>query len=634
VKKLLIFVILMLLVCTAGFKYPTILDEVGKEDAYPGANALIVFDSTDIYLNRDGTNRIRYHRLIKVFNSLGRKQYGEATFSYLTLYDTVKVIQAHVITPDKKIIKIPDDAITDMPMPAWEGSKFYIPNLRFLKITAPGLEDGGAVQGIVESITHNAAFDSTFDWWELFEATEPVKEKVVRLFLPAGMDLKYKVENGEVTHYEVFSGDKKVHIWKKENVAKVVMEPAMPPLSNVVTKLLITCTDSWQDYSRWYYEISEPKLIADAALTEKVNDLIVDAHTTDDTIRALYEFVNKEIRYVETELIGKKGGYEPAPVGFTFKNKYGVCRDKAALLVAMLRTAGIKNTYMVLTNPIMLDMDMDIPVASQFNHAIVAVATDTGYLYLDPTAEGSVEYLVPFEDDKPVLVSTKKGEKLSRTPVRPPEINMIDVRVTGKLHNDLTLNEVMIMKAGGMIDNQFRRMCQMLPEEQLKQVFLQGIKQSFPKAKIDSFTATDHKDFTTPMELKIYVTIPEYVLKIGKEWHITTARSSELSFGSRGMWNLKERKYPLYLYIRMATQAASALEFPRGLKVKSLPDDYSYEDDTFLANISYSYKKNRINSQYRMVFKEPKFSPDQYLKIKNCMEKLEEYQGQEIILEE
>lgn len=634
-KLVIVAVILLLIACTAGLKYPPVLDDVGEEDAYPGANAVIVFDSTDIFLNRDGTNRKRDHKLVKVFNSLGRSEYGEVSFAYITLYDTMKIIQANVIKPDKKVIKVPKDAITDMPMPAWKGSKFYIPNLRLLKITFPELEDGGAVEYIVESITHNAPFDSTYDWWDIFEATEPIGEKVLRLFVPNDMHLKYAVENGEVKHQEISEGDKKIHIWIKVNVPKVVMEPSMPPVSSVLTKLLFTCTDSWQDYSRWYYKVSEPKLTPDAAITDKVNELIKNATSKDDTIRALYEFVNKEIRYVETELIGKKGGYEPAPVGFTFKNKYGVCRDKAALLVSMLRTAGLMKSYMVLTNPIALEMNEDMPVASQFNHAIVAIDTDTGYLYLDPTAEGSVEYLVPYEDGKPVLVSTEKGDDLSTTPIRPPEVNMADVNISEELNEDCTLMQILMMQGRGFIDNQFRRVCQMLPKEQIKQVFLRGLKETYPKVKIDSFETSDPKDFKTPMEFKIYITIPDYVLKIGKEWHLVIGRgSSEISFGSKGMWNLEKRKYPLYLWIRMVTKAKSTLVFPKNLKIKSLPDEYHYDDENFLANISYTTKKNTISSEYELVFKKPELSPEDYLTIKKCMKELEEHQSQEIILEE
>ena len=58
--------------------------------------------------------------------------------------------------------------------------------------------------------------------------------------------------------------------------------------------------------------------------------------------------------------------------------KYGVCRDKAALLVSLLRTAGL-NSYPVLIN-VGTKMDPDVPDPF-FNHAIVSVELQQGQIY-------------------------------------------------------------------------------------------------------------------------------------------------------------------------------------------------------------------------------------------------------------
>ena len=52
-------------------------------------------------------------------------------------------------------------------------------------------------------------------------------------------------------------------------------------------------------------------------------------------------------------------GWEPHDVKLTFENRHGVCRDKAALLVAMLRLAGIE------AYPVLIDVgpkkDAEVP---------------------------------------------------------------------------------------------------------------------------------------------------------------------------------------------------------------------------------------------------------------------------------
>ena len=46
----------------------------------------------------------------------------------------------------------------------------------------------------------------------------------------------------------------------------------------------------------------------------------------------LFQFVSQDIRYMGITTEEEAPGYEPHDVAITFENRYGVCRDKAALL--------------------------------------------------------------------------------------------------------------------------------------------------------------------------------------------------------------------------------------------------------------------------------------------------------------
>ncbi len=88
---------------------------------------------------------------------------------------------------------------------------------------------------------------------------------------------------------------------------------------------------------------------------------------------------------------GKKEGFEPKPVIETYETKYGVCRDVAALTVAMLREAKIE-CEIAMTN-YGASVPKELPVLA-FNHAIVAIKNDDGtYRYADPTVKNSTAWL-------------------------------------------------------------------------------------------------------------------------------------------------------------------------------------------------------------------------------------------------
>lgn len=69
-----------------------------------------------------------------------------------------------------------------------------------------------------------------------------------------------------------------------------------------------------------------------------------------------------------------------------FVTRIGDCKDKAALGIAMLRSAGFTANF-VLVNARYEGLNKHMLPSIAFNHAIVSVATQEGTLYLDLTAQ-------------------------------------------------------------------------------------------------------------------------------------------------------------------------------------------------------------------------------------------------------
>ena len=113
------------------------------------------------------------------------------------------------------------------------------------------------------------------------------------------------------------------------------------PMPEVSRQIFVSNMESWEFMSRWYDELASPSYTPDDAVKAKVTELTDNLTTDEEKIAAIFYFVSNDIRYVETKLSGRKAGYKPEPAGVTYANRYGVCRDKAALMVSMLRTAGI-----------------------------------------------------------------------------------------------------------------------------------------------------------------------------------------------------------------------------------------------------------------------------------------------------
>ena len=160
-------------------------------------------------------------------------------------------------------------------------------------------------------------------------------------------------------------------------------------------------------------------------------------------IEALFKFVSQKVRYMGITLEKEAPGYEPHDVRITFDNKYGVCRDKAALLVEMLRLAEIE------AFPVLIEVgpkkDADVP-QPYFNHAIVAAREPDGsYLLMDPTDENTRELLPAYLSNDSYLVATPEGETLKTSPITPATENLMRIETTATLNaaGDLTAESVL-----------------------------------------------------------------------------------------------------------------------------------------------------------------------------------------------
>ena len=195
-------------------------------------------------------------------------------------------------------------------------------------------------------------------------------------------------------------------------------------------------------------------------------------------IRALFDFVSREVRYMGAMAESEAPGYEPHDVSLTFDNRYGVCRDKAALLVAMLRMAGI-DAWPVLIN-VGPRKDPQVP-QPYFNHAIVAA--DSGdpadpYLLMDPTSETTRSLLPEYLCEMSYLVARDEGEGIRETPPLPVEQNLLRAETVYTLHADASADVTTTLSFAGVNDAAYRGYFASIPRDNIRAFFerlLQGV---------------------------------------------------------------------------------------------------------------------------------------------------------------
>jgi transglutaminase-like putative cysteine protease len=605
------------------------------------ADAFIRYDSTLYEVNKDGTYTTTYHERIKILSQHGMEIFGQKSFPFSETSGTIAVIFVKVYKPNGKIVDVSSENIETLRMPAWEGAKFFVPNIYFLKITFPQLEIGGEIEYKVRDIYRGSAIENHFERYAVFEDTEPIGEKVIIVDVPQKMDLKWILIESKTFHKDnkIFfnkeiKGNRLINRWAMEGICPIEMEPAMPNINNLAAKLLISTLPSWEFLSKWYYEISEPTFKTNIDMRFLITNLIDEEMTKEEKIRVCFNWVVENIRYVETTLTGPKAGLRPAPAPETFNREYGVCRDMAALLISLLNEAGIESSI-ALTNPIM-KVEEKLPV-DQFNHTIVAVKSDTNYFYLDPTPDNSKEFLPAYEyNGRAVLICTKEGDSLRHTPREKPEKNSLKITVKSNLNSNNELTGVLTFETRGYMDLKYRNMLRKNTPEKTKEVMADLVKIISPSGMVDTFYIKGLESLKEDLLISVRYRAKNYGNKMGEiiSLHSPIRNSWETDKFFRGInaFALEERKYPVDLGITSNISYHEEITLANIFKIEALPENYEFSNEYIYTKQSYKTNKNKLKIDSKFIVKTPEIPINKYKEIKKIQSKADELARQKIII--
>ena len=207
--------------------------------------------------------------------------------------------------------------------------------------------------------------------------------------------------------------------------------------------------ETWGGFASLAADIIEPQIVASETVATKATALVTGRTGRWDRIRAVTEFVQKQIAYLSVSLgEDSLAGYRPHLPAEVLKNGLGDCKDKATLTAALLRQLGEKSWVVLVNAGNPCHVALEWPSAS-FNHAIVAIAAGDdapagwpqvdggvlGKLILFDATDPSVPLGVLPEADQGGrgIVVSKQTVGLALLPTEDPAENKLARHVTGTI---------------------------------------------------------------------------------------------------------------------------------------------------------------------------------------------------------
>lgn len=617
---------------------PQITDALKKVKAkdYPSANSVTVISDQSVVYQPDGQFSNTMHTAKLVLTAEGKAEASTIQMYYTKDAEKVELLQAQVVKPDGTVVKVDPKDFQDVEQSG--EMNIYDPQGRAVKATLNGLAVGDVVDytyKLTRSLpTRVGYFNDIF----LFQSTEPMLEASYTVDGPATLPLTsqlYHQDRGSKIETSTSKvGDRIHYTWRIHTAPQLVPETAMD-FTNEVPALVVTTDPSWQHFSQWWAKLTEPQLEATPEIKAKVKELTKDAKTDDEKIKALYDFVAQDIRYRGLG-VGPRTGYTPRKANETFTSRWGVCRDVSILLTSMLREAGIQ-AYPVLTNvgdPVLPKIAYD-----GFNHAIVAMPNKKGgWTYLDPTAKNNSSLLPGYEAEQDTLVSTLKGEPLTRIPALDPGANMGHATAETTINADGSMHSKIKLETKGMFDLIVRSTAAMMPDDQQKEVAEQIFHHALPDAKLLSFSVTSPLALFSPMTIEAEIEVPNAAPKAGDYRLLRSVVTS----GALGLVEtalpqvlgaLPNRKYGLDAHVTFEYDQDETITLPAGTNVIALPNPGKASNKVSLMDSSCTKESATVVKCHRGFQLKSRFiDPVAYRELRGSLSSLGNIARQPVIL--
>lgn len=334
--------------------------------------AVALLQEESVTVDTDGRRIMRERGVIKVLQKSTESL--TAYRSYNTKTGKIRDFRAWLLPPSGAAVPFGKDKVADLALATEytydEGRAQMISSGANL---APGTVFAYEVTEEEKSVFVQYSFT--------FQESLPVMVSRLVLSVPSGWEVRGTVFNHAPLPPSV-SGS--TYTWELHDLPWIEHERNSPDLHAVVPRLGVTylpgenkagltpLTD-WASVSAWLTGFVDPIAEPSDTVRARAAQLTRGLNSEVEKIRAIAAFA-QQVNYVSVQMnVTRGGGYTPHSPADVLARNYGDCKDKATLMRALLKAAGIGSYLTVIYASDRTYVRPEWPSPWQFNHAIVAV---------------------------------------------------------------------------------------------------------------------------------------------------------------------------------------------------------------------------------------------------------------------
>lgn len=434
----------------------------------------------------------------------------------------------------------------------------------------------------------------------------PVENATLKIICPAGMQIGYKVFNGDSMDWafeEKKEKDKTIYTWRVKNLKQAITEGSGPGylyyaphityyIKNYTDngkkqKIIESVDDLHAYYSGLVKGVNDEKY---APLKKQVDSLIKDVSTDEQKVKNIFYWVKDNIKYIAFE-----SGYEgfiPASAKDVYEKRFGDCKGMASILTAMLGYANIKAYLTWIGTRSLPYKYADNPTSGSDNHMIASLKLNGNYLFLDATSTTTpFGYPTGFIQGKEAIVHLSDDKfEIVTVPEVPADLNENADSVVVEITKDMKLAGVGYSSCSGFErDELLNRLDDHTANEKLN--ILKGyFQKGNNKFILESFLEKNADDRDLPFKIDYRFNVSDYVLQSGNE--IFVNMNLEKPYSKFDVE--KDRQTDVEFDYKKRLRNTVVVKIPEGYDVAYLPANDSLNTKNYAFNISYQKKDGAV----------------------------------------
>lgn len=499
----------------------------------------------------------------------------------------------------------------------------YLQATERLRILNPPGNDPGAVVGC-ETERHLRPYMDSEDWQ--IQASIPIVDEALQIALPPGGH--YADSWSRHTPIKPMEVETNQLRWEIQDMPALDLENihAAPPWEALAARMAVMWGDSavkgadnqWRAIGQWQDGLEAHRFDPTPEIEAEAQKLVVGAPDFYTKLSHITGFIQKTVRYFIVEK--GIGGWQAHYAGDIYRNRYGDCKDKATLLIAMLQAVGIRAYYLHVDS----ERGVIDPAAPSLigDHMITAIellpgdddprlmarvkiANGKTLLVFDPTDEETPVGLIRGQLQGAYgNISDGADSQVLEMPVLPPESAEQSHKGTFAMTADGTLSGEITDEFAGVDAAREREFLKNTDSKKLHDSLEEMLSHDLPGLDMKGFEFHQTDDLDKPVALDLRVDDTNYAHTAGT---LLLVRPRVVGSDSRSVPDLMKaepRKYPIEVGYPGRQRDSFDIVLPPGYVVDETPDPVNVDFDFATYHSATTAKGNVLHYEREYVVRQ------------------------------